>query len=323
MLRRHLSTRHGLTGEQYLKRWNLPTRPPADRAELFRAALEPGQGTGARPRRPAEPPRRRAAPERAARRARPPAPPGPGAAREASVAAAEPGQPSRMPVSVTISIHRHVEICGWIVSSAWTSKPTPIASGRGDRPPACGRNSRRHSRADSRRGRTRPAAPARSPGATMSRFSGTGMFQTPSTSVSPGRQARYSSGPFLSTRPAARPCARRRPPSRSAAAGRTRRETASTRRECRAARRCSARNSVSIARRGGAAHRPARLPQRDQPLALGPPPALYLIEVHAARSLRDQVEHVLAIMQTLGELAYETARSHSTISSGVLIGRAS
>ena len=25
MLRRHLSTRHGLTGEQYLKRWNLPT----------------------------------------------------------------------------------------------------------------------------------------------------------------------------------------------------------------------------------------------------------------------------------------------------------
>ena len=25
MLRRHLSTRHGLTGEQYLRRWNLPT----------------------------------------------------------------------------------------------------------------------------------------------------------------------------------------------------------------------------------------------------------------------------------------------------------
>ena len=32
----------------------------------------------------------------------------------------------------------------------------------------------------------------------MSRFSGTGIFHTPSTSVSPGRQARYSSGPFLS-----------------------------------------------------------------------------------------------------------------------------
>ena len=53
MLRRHLSTRHGLTGEQYLKRWNLPTRTPADRAQLFRAALEPRQGTGPRPRRPA------------------------------------------------------------------------------------------------------------------------------------------------------------------------------------------------------------------------------------------------------------------------------
>jgi len=28
MLRRHLSTRHGLTGEQYLKRWNLPSNHP-------------------------------------------------------------------------------------------------------------------------------------------------------------------------------------------------------------------------------------------------------------------------------------------------------
>jgi predicted transcriptional regulator len=28
MLRRHLSTRHGLTGEQYLKRWNLPSDHP-------------------------------------------------------------------------------------------------------------------------------------------------------------------------------------------------------------------------------------------------------------------------------------------------------
>jgi predicted transcriptional regulator len=28
MLRRHLSTRHGLSGEQYLKRWNLPTEHP-------------------------------------------------------------------------------------------------------------------------------------------------------------------------------------------------------------------------------------------------------------------------------------------------------
>ena len=28
MLRRHLSTRHGLTGEQYLKRWNLPAEHP-------------------------------------------------------------------------------------------------------------------------------------------------------------------------------------------------------------------------------------------------------------------------------------------------------
>jgi predicted transcriptional regulator len=28
MLRRHLSTRHGLSGEQYLKRWNLPAEHP-------------------------------------------------------------------------------------------------------------------------------------------------------------------------------------------------------------------------------------------------------------------------------------------------------
>jgi predicted transcriptional regulator len=28
MLRRHLSTRHGLSGEQYLKRWNLPSDHP-------------------------------------------------------------------------------------------------------------------------------------------------------------------------------------------------------------------------------------------------------------------------------------------------------
>ena len=28
MLRRHLSTRHGFTGEQYLKRWNLPSDHP-------------------------------------------------------------------------------------------------------------------------------------------------------------------------------------------------------------------------------------------------------------------------------------------------------
>ncbi len=28
MLRRHLSTRHGLNGEQYLKRWNLPAEHP-------------------------------------------------------------------------------------------------------------------------------------------------------------------------------------------------------------------------------------------------------------------------------------------------------
>ena len=28
MLRRHLSTRHGLTGEQYLKRWSLPSDHP-------------------------------------------------------------------------------------------------------------------------------------------------------------------------------------------------------------------------------------------------------------------------------------------------------
>ena len=77
MLRRHLSTRHGMTGEQYLKRWNLPSGTPADRAELFRAALQPCQGTGPRPRRPSGAPVRRTSepepprPRRGRPRARP------------------------------------------------------------------------------------------------------------------------------------------------------------------------------------------------------------------------------------------------------------
>jgi predicted transcriptional regulator len=53
MLRRHLSTRHGMTGEQYLKRWNLPTEHPltAPNYSEQRSSLakELGLGRGARP----------------------------------------------------------------------------------------------------------------------------------------------------------------------------------------------------------------------------------------------------------------------------------
>jgi predicted transcriptional regulator len=80
MLRRHLSTRHGLTGEQYLKRWNLPTEHKLtapnyseQRSSLARelglgrgGRLEPAESTAepepprprrGRPRRPAPEPR--------------------------------------------------------------------------------------------------------------------------------------------------------------------------------------------------------------------------------------------------------------------------
>ena len=72
MLRRHLSTRHGLTGEQYLKRWNLPSEHPltAPNYSEQRSSLakELGLGRGGRQ----EPPRRaHPTPRRAPRRGRP------------------------------------------------------------------------------------------------------------------------------------------------------------------------------------------------------------------------------------------------------------
>ena len=67
MLRRHLSTRHGLTGEQYLKRWNLPSEHPltAPNYSEQRSSLakELGLGRGGRQ----EPRRRASRPERRAR----------------------------------------------------------------------------------------------------------------------------------------------------------------------------------------------------------------------------------------------------------------
>src|SRR5205823_14813596 len=50
MLRRHLSTRHGLTGEQYLKRWNLqsdhPLTAPTYSEQRSTLAKELGLGRG-------------------------------------------------------------------------------------------------------------------------------------------------------------------------------------------------------------------------------------------------------------------------------------
>src|SRR6202047_238600 len=72
MLRRHLSTRHGLSGEEYLKRWSLPIDHPltAPTYSEQRSALakELGLGRGSRQARQArsaaasEPPRRRGRP---------------------------------------------------------------------------------------------------------------------------------------------------------------------------------------------------------------------------------------------------------------------
>ena len=60
MLRRHLSTRHGLTGEQYLKRWNLPSdhplTAPTYSEQRSSLARELGLGRGGRQARPAAAP---------------------------------------------------------------------------------------------------------------------------------------------------------------------------------------------------------------------------------------------------------------------------
>jgi predicted transcriptional regulator len=78
MLRRHLTTRHGLTAEQYLKRWNLPAdhslTAPAYSAQRSTLAKELGLGRGGRQGRveaPVAAPRaRRGRPRSAARVAR-------------------------------------------------------------------------------------------------------------------------------------------------------------------------------------------------------------------------------------------------------------
>jgi predicted transcriptional regulator len=77
MLRRHLSTRHGLNAEQYLKRWNLPSdhplTAPAYSAQRSTLAKELGLGRGGRqtiPAAPPEAPRRRGRPRGSGRTAR-------------------------------------------------------------------------------------------------------------------------------------------------------------------------------------------------------------------------------------------------------------
>jgi predicted transcriptional regulator len=78
MLRRHLSTRHGLSGEQYLKRWNLqsdhPLTAPNYSEQRSTLAKELGLGRGGRrtaaapaPAAAETPPRRRGRPRSAAR----------------------------------------------------------------------------------------------------------------------------------------------------------------------------------------------------------------------------------------------------------------
>jgi predicted transcriptional regulator len=79
MLRRHLTTRHGLNGEQYLKRWNLsldhPLTAPTYSAQRSSLAKELGLGRGGRRTAAAAvaempPPRRRGRPRGSGRVAR-------------------------------------------------------------------------------------------------------------------------------------------------------------------------------------------------------------------------------------------------------------
>jgi predicted transcriptional regulator len=83
MLRRHLTTRHGLNGEQYLKRWNLPADHPltAPTYSAQRSTLAKALGLGRGGRQPTTtarataassegPPRRRGRPRGSGRAAR-------------------------------------------------------------------------------------------------------------------------------------------------------------------------------------------------------------------------------------------------------------
>ena len=72
MLRRHLSTRHGLSGEEYLRRWSLPSdhplTAPTYSEQRSSLAKELGLGRGSRQARVARPAARGAT---GARRGRP------------------------------------------------------------------------------------------------------------------------------------------------------------------------------------------------------------------------------------------------------------
>ncbi|MBV9824227.1 MAG: MucR family transcriptional regulator [Alphaproteobacteria bacterium] len=80
MLRRHLSTRHGLGGEQYLKRWNLPSDHPltapiySEQRSSLAKELGLGRGGRAIPDQAPTPsePRRRGRPRGSTRQARDP-----------------------------------------------------------------------------------------------------------------------------------------------------------------------------------------------------------------------------------------------------------
>ncbi len=149
------------------------------------------------------------------------------------------------------------------------------------------------------------------------------MFQTPSTSVSPGRQARYSSGPFLSittgsatVRPAATAHSISGRGSNSARNGQY-------------TPRMPGRSAMRRAQLGldrGAEAAPLigrhRLAQRDQPLALGPPPALYGIEVHAAAVIPGSCRARLRRCADARRAAYESRAAIRPFLRRLLIGRA-
>ena len=207
---------------------------PADRAELFRAALQPRQGAGPRPRRPAGvSAAARIRTRAAAPTTRPPASRGSGAARR-GIDADEADQRRRVPASVTIASIGTSKLCGWIVSSDLEleadadrqrprrqarQRPVEIAAAIAE--PIAGaieaderrEHERRHDDLALFRDRDVPDAVderlAGPPGAVFER----------AFLVDDDRQRDRAPGT--------------RPPSRSAAADRTRRETASTRREYR------------------------------------------------------------------------------------------
>ena len=278
MLRRHLSTRHGLTGEQYLKRWNLPSdhplTAPTYSEQRSSLAKELGLGRGGRQAAAAERADRAAAPAARAAARRGPEPRARAHRRGRRLASAH----ARLGDD---QVHRHVERLRvdrleLLDREADADRHRAAATGRqraveiaaAIAEPIAGR------------GRSRPAAPARAPASRPRAFPAPGC-STPRRPA-PRRAARRGirAGPFLSTTTGSatvRPCADRPVDQRPRIELGAERPVDAER-----ARPLAITAQLGSILRQAAPLLGAPLPQRDQPLALGPPPELYLLWTSAS-----------------------------------------